>query len=116
MARTLTFATVLLIASAAASADPSYYVVTAYDNEGIGTVDFRYWTVRLPGSSATVWPEVGLGYGITSRWHSEVYASWAARGLRHEGGDAELAERIPADAGPVPPSDLACMPASYAGR
>ena len=64
------------MASAAATADPGYYVVTAYDNEGVGSVDFRYWTVRFPGAPAIIWPEAGLGYGVTSRWYTEVYASW----------------------------------------
>ena len=86
VARSLTLASVLLLASAATSADPSYYVVTAYDNEGIGTVDFRYWTVHRPGSPAMVWPEIGLGYGVTSRWYTEVYASWL--------GSADTATRL----------------------
>ena len=41
------------MASAAATADPGYYVVTAYDNEGVGSVDFRYWTVRFPGRDSS---------------------------------------------------------------
>lgn len=76
MARRLALATLLFAASAPAIADPGYYVVTAYDYQGIGSVDFRYWTVRMPGSEAVIWPEVGLGYGVTSRWYTEVYASW----------------------------------------
>ena len=63
-------------ASGAAVADPGYYVVTAYDNEGARTVDLRYWTVKSPGSPATLWPEIGLGYGVTSRWYTEFYASF----------------------------------------
>jgi hypothetical protein len=59
-----------------ALADPGYYVVTAYDNEGLRSVDFRYWTVKSPGEPATRWPEVGLGYGVTSRWYTELYASF----------------------------------------
>jgi hypothetical protein len=70
------YAVLLLVAPLPALADPGYYVVSAYDNEGMGTVDFRYWTVRFPGSPATIWPEVGIGYGVTSRWFTEVYASY----------------------------------------
>lgn len=57
-------------------ADPGYYVVTAYDNEGQRTLDMRYWTVKSPGSPAVLWPEVGVGYGVSSRWYTEVFASF----------------------------------------
>ncbi len=66
----------LLSACGIALADPGYYVVTAYDNEGQRTVDLRYWTVKSAGSPATLWPEIGLGFGVTSRWYTELYASF----------------------------------------
>jgi len=66
----------LTFTSTLALADPGYYVVTAYDNEGQRSVDFRYWTVKSPGSPAVLWPEVGVGYGVTSRWYTEVYESF----------------------------------------
>ena len=66
----------LAAASASAAADPGYYVVTAYDNEGQRTIDLRYWTVKTPGEAATLWPEIGFGYGVTSRWHTELFASF----------------------------------------
>ena len=66
----------LWAACAAASADVGYYVVTAYDNAGKTAVDFRYWTVKLPGRKETVWPELGLSWGVNSRWTTEVLASW----------------------------------------
>lgn len=66
----------LLTASGIAAADPGYYVVTAYDNEGQRTVDLRYWTVKSAGSPATLWPEVGFGYGVTNRWYTAFYASF----------------------------------------
>lgn len=62
--------------SAPALADPGYYVVTAYDNAGKRVVDFRYWTVKMPGRPETVWPEIGLGYGVNSRWYTELLASY----------------------------------------
>jgi hypothetical protein len=58
----------LLAASTIVRADPGYYVVTAYDNAGLRTVDFRYWTVKSNGHPATRWPEIGFGYGVNSRW------------------------------------------------
>jgi len=60
----------------AACADPGYYVVTAYSNPGLRTIDFRYWTVASRGSALTKWPEVGLGWNVNSRWYTEVIASW----------------------------------------
>lgn len=56
-------------------ADPGYYLVSVYENEGQASVDFRYWTVKTPGGGETVWPEIGIGYGVTKRWYTEVYAS-----------------------------------------
>lgn len=66
----------VLLAAACAHADPGYYVVTAYDNAGQKTVDLRYWTVKQPGSAAVLWPEIGFGYGVSSRWYTELYASF----------------------------------------
>lgn len=62
--------------AAAGAADPGYYVVTAYSDPGVAFADFRYWTVRFPGSYATRWPEAGVGYGVNSRWTTELYGSW----------------------------------------
>ena len=66
----------LAFTSTLAAADPGYYVVTAYDNEGQRSIDFRYWTVKSPGSPAVLWPEVGIGYGVTSRWYTEIFGSF----------------------------------------
>jgi hypothetical protein len=60
----------------AVHADPGYYVVTPYDNEGLHWVDLRYWTVQQHGGTQVVWPEVGLGWGIGSRWSTELFVSW----------------------------------------
>jgi hypothetical protein len=62
--------------SGAAEADPGYYVVTVYDDPGVRTVDFRYWTVKFPGSPEVIWPEVGLGWNPTGRWYTEILASY----------------------------------------
>ena len=75
MKRSIALAAALLV-SCAAHADPGYYVVTVYDNPGVRTVDFRYWTVKRPGSPAVKWPELGFGWNVTGRWHTELLASW----------------------------------------
>ena len=66
----------LLYSTTDAMADPGYYVVTVYDDPGIKTIDFRYWTVAHRGSPTVTWPEVGLGWNITRAWYSEVFASY----------------------------------------
>ena len=58
-----------------AVADPGYYLVTVYDNKGELAIDYRYWTVKFPGRSETIWPELGIAYGVTARWNTEFYAS-----------------------------------------
>ncbi len=58
-----------------ALADPGYYVVTAYDNAGLRSVDLRYWTVKFPGQAETIWPELGFSYGVNSRWTTELLYS-----------------------------------------
>jgi hypothetical protein len=59
-----------------ACAEPGYYVVTPYDNEGLLRVDFRYWTVKPQGRTEVLWPELGLGWGVNSRWTTELFLSW----------------------------------------
>ncbi len=65
----------MLGAPAPARADPGYYVVTAYDNDGQRAVDLRYWTVKLDGRPETIWPELGLSIGVNSRWTTELLYS-----------------------------------------
>ncbi len=67
-----------MLATVAGSAcgEPGYYVVVPYENEGLRIVDFRYWTVKPAGATETVWPEFGLGYGVNSRWTTELFVSW----------------------------------------
>ena len=60
---------------ATAHADPGYYVVTAYDNEGQRSVDLRYWSVKRSGRPEKIWPELGFGYGVNSRWYTELLYS-----------------------------------------
>jgi hypothetical protein len=66
----------LAFATAPAAADPGYYVVTAYPEQGARWVEARYWTVKPNTGGEVVWPEVGLGAGLTSRWTAVVFASF----------------------------------------
>jgi hypothetical protein len=71
-------ATALLLATASqlALADPGYYVVTTYSDPGVRTLDLRYWTVKINPRPEVVWPELGFGYGVNSRWTTELFVSW----------------------------------------
>ncbi len=69
-------AAALLWTSSSVMADPGYYLVSVYENQGQASIDFRYWTVLATGRPAVVWPEIGIGYGVTKRWYTEFYASY----------------------------------------
>ena len=77
------FAVALLALAAAVGAEaagvvnPGYYVVTVYDDPGVVTLDFRYWTVQPDAGNLTIlWPEAGLGWNVNGRWYTELFASW----------------------------------------
>ena len=71
----------MICAAAAAPvwADPGYYVVTTYSDAGKVDVNLRYWTTKRPGRPEMVWPEVGVGYGVTDRWYSQLFVSAIGR-------------------------------------
>jgi hypothetical protein len=69
------FASSLTIAQAQAAAEPGYYLVTTYEDEGAKTLDFKLWDVNVPRSKAVYSPEIGFGYGVTKRWYTEFSAS-----------------------------------------
>ncbi len=76
MKRFVAFACLTMAACGSAQADPGYYLVSVYANPGIRTLDLRYWTFTPAGGRTTYWPEVGVGWNVTSRWYSEVLASY----------------------------------------
>lgn len=75
MGKPLALAAALTLVSSPALAVPGFYLVTVYENEGIVSLDYRYWDVRFPGTTVK-WPEIGLGYGVTKRWYTEILASY----------------------------------------
>jgi hypothetical protein len=71
---------ILLACSAAmaqsAAAATGYYLVTPYDVEGQTSIDYKYWSTHASGNAATASPEIGVGYGVSSRWYTELSASY----------------------------------------
>jgi hypothetical protein len=80
--RLLVVAVALAWPTGRAMADPGYYVTTPYYKEGLHNIDFRYWTTKSPGRPEMIWPEVGLGYGVNSRWTTELFVSWIGSSQR----------------------------------
>lgn len=78
----------LLATCCVAHAEPGYYLVSTYENEGEKTVDFKYWSVKIPGDPIVRSPEIGFGYGVTKRWYTELYLSY----LKPVGQDAKLVD------------------------
>jgi hypothetical protein len=72
----VSFAILFLGCTLQVRADPGYYLVTVYEDEGKARIDYRYWTVKFQGTSEIVWPEIGIGYGVTKRWYTEIFSSF----------------------------------------
>ncbi|MEP7300557.1 MAG: hypothetical protein ABI699_03440 [Caldimonas sp.] len=79
-------AALLVGCAGTAAAEPGYYVVTVYGDPGVRSADFRYWSVKSPGSRAVIWPELGLGWNVDGRWYTELYASYV--------GSSEMSLRL----------------------
>lgn len=77
--RLAAFISLALAALLPARADPGYYLLTPYSQPGQVALDLRYWTVDRPGREAMLWPELGLRYGVNSRWTTELLASWIGK-------------------------------------
>ncbi|WP_374581803.1 hypothetical protein [Pseudoduganella sp.] len=71
-----------------ASAETGYYLVSVYDVEGQASIDYKYWNAHYKNSRNVASPEIGVGYGVTSRWYTELTAQWVqfdGRQTRHTG-------------------------------
>jgi len=67
-------ATALLLTAVAsfAKAEPSYYLIPTYENASETTIDFKLWSVKIPGDPRVTAPHIGFGYGLTREWYSEI--------------------------------------------
>lgn len=72
----------------AAFAETGYYLVSVYDVEGQASIDYKYWNAHYKNSRNVASPEIGVGYGVNSRWYTELTAQWLqvdGRRTRHTG-------------------------------
>ena len=76
MKKLAVFVLLFLLAHVRAMAGAGYYLVSTYENEGEKNVDFKFWAVKPPGSSAITAPEIGIGYSPTKRWYTELYITY----------------------------------------
>lgn len=70
-----------------AQAGTGYYLVSTYDREGRASIDYKYWNAHYHGRTVAA-PELGLSYGVTSRWYTELYVTW----IKVNGGGSRLVE------------------------
>ena len=78
------YGVMLAALTAPVMADPGYYVTAPYDQAGRVGTEMRYWTVKPRGEDATLWPELGLSYGVTPRWTTRLLASWEGERLNQQ--------------------------------
>lgn len=71
-----------------ALAGPADYVYTPIVEEGEREIDFKAGTRKLPdGGRESAW-SLGLGYGATGWWFTELYAKWHHQPGERSGFDA----------------------------
>jgi hypothetical protein len=50
-----------------------YYLVKVYSDPGRWTLDYKYWNAKASVGPLIGSPELGIGYGVNSRWYTELY-------------------------------------------
>lgn len=73
--RRLLLPAALLVLPPLAVAETGYYLVSVYDVEGQAALDYKYWNAHYNGRTVAS-PELGLAYGVTSRWYTELSGQW----------------------------------------
>src|SRR5262249_43763390 len=57
-------------------AETGYYLVSVYDQAGQASIDYKYWNAHFKNGLTVASPEIGLAYGVTPRWYTELSTSW----------------------------------------
>ena len=71
-----------------ALAGPSDYVIPAVVEEGEKEIDFKAGTAKNHDGTREAEYSIGLGWGVTSRWFTELYAKWHKPPGERSGFDA----------------------------
>ena len=61
---------------AAVAAGPSDYVASPIVEEGEKEIDFKSGTARMKDGTRETQYSLGAGWGVNSRWFTELYAKW----------------------------------------
>lgn len=69
-------------------AAPSDYVITPIVEEGEREIDFKAGSAKLRDGTRASADSIGLGWGATSWWFTEVYAKWHKAPREDRGFDA----------------------------
>lgn len=64
-------------------AETGYYLVSVYDVAGQSSIDYKYWNAHYKHSRDVASPEIGFGYGVNSRWYTELSTQWVQFDGRH---------------------------------
>ena len=59
-----------------AHSEPGYYLISTYENAGEKSIDFKFWSVKIPGDPRVSAPDIGFGYGLTRQWYTELSAGY----------------------------------------
>lgn len=87
-AAAVAFACLSLAPLASALAGPADYVIPAIVEEGEKEIDLKAGTRELRDGSRESQYSVGLGWGVTSRWFTELYGIWHKEPGERHGFDA----------------------------
>ena len=74
------YASVALLLSAPAWADPDDSILTTYSENGLRQLDFKIGSIAQKGQPGQDASTLGLGYGLTDYWFSEIYVSYTKSG------------------------------------
>jgi hypothetical protein len=70
----------IVTCSNVAFAGPGDYVASTYDNDHQTEIDFKFGSVIKSGQGRESEASIGLGYGVTRQWFTELYKAYARTG------------------------------------
>jgi hypothetical protein len=76
----VSYASVALLLSGPAWGDPDDNILTTYSENGQRQLDFKIGSFAQKGQASQDASTLGLGYGLTDYWFSEIYVSYVKSG------------------------------------